>query len=546
MRYLLIIFLLCLLFSDFILAQGEPEPEGNYNIQVFLTEEQALEQMFPDCDEVLRDQLLLTEEDRKALETRLGRRIYEYGFEVYVGKEKGEVQGYAVITSEIGKFHPFDFIVAVKPNGRIEDLAVLVYRESRGGEVARRRFLHQFKGKSLKNPIRINKDIINITGATMSVVCMCEGVKKVLGVVEEFYLGGKRGLEGATPYVRRASSREPGDLYKETRLVMGTYAEVSVYAEDKALASQAIEEAFEELDRLDGLMSNYKSSSELSRINQEAPKAPTGCNEELLGVIERSLGYSILTQGAFDITVEPLVSRWGFYEGKVKVLEEKELEAVLPAVSYKNILIQGQPTPGGSRTIFFKNPQTRIDLGGIGKGYAADKAVEILRKKGITSACVNLGGNIYALGSPPGRETWRVGVLHPRQKGLLIGYLELRDKGVATSGDYERFFTIEGKRYSHIIDPRTGKPAQGVVSVTIVAPNATEADALSTGVFILGVKDGKELLSSLKDVDGLIAYEEGDKGIIFELTEGMNRLFKMEEKKAETDAKAPIFSLLKQ
>jgi thiamine biosynthesis lipoprotein ApbE len=546
MRYLLIIFLLCLLFSDFILAQGEPEPEGNYNIQVFLTEEQALEQMFPDCDEVLRDQLLLTEEDRKALETRLGRRIYEYGFEVYVGKEKGEVQGYAVITSEIGKFHPFDFIVAVKPNGRIEDLAVLVYRESRGGEVARRRFLHQFKGKSLKNPIRINKDIINITGATMSVVCMCEGVKKVLGVVEEFYLGGKRGLEGATPYVRRASSREPGDLYKETRLVMGTYAEVSVYAEDKTLASQAIEEAFEELDRLDGLMSNYKSSSELSRINQEAPKAPTGCNEELLGVIERSLGYSILTQGAFDITVEPLVSRWGFYEGKVKVLEEKELEAVLPAVSYKNILIQGQPTPGRSRTIFFKNSQTRIDLGGIGKGYAADKAVEVLRKKGISSACVNLGGNIYALGSPPGKEAWRIGVLHPRQKGLLMGYLELRDKGVATSGDYERFFTIEGKRYSHIIDPRTGKPAQGAVSVTIVAPNATEADALSTGVFILGVKDGKELLSSLKDVDGLIAYEEEDKGIIFELTEGMNRLFKMEEKKVETDAKAPILSLLKQ
>ncbi len=509
-------------------AYKEPEPPGNFEVQVYLTREEALSKMFPESDEILRDLIILTEEEKGGLEGRLRRSIYEQGFEVFIGRKDGEVQGYAIITEEIGKFHPFMFIVAVEPNGRIKDMAVLVYRESRGGEVVRRRFLHQFIGKTVRSPIRVNRDIINITGATMSVVMMCKGTKKVLAVVDEFYLSGDRGLENAVALVPGASSLEPPELIRETRLIMGTFAEVSVYSPDKDVASLAVKEAFEVMDGLDALMSNYKSSSELSRINREAPHGPTECDPVLLEVIEESQGYSVLTGGAFDITVEPLVNKWGFYTGNVSVPDAGEIESILPAVSYENIEIQEQ---GESGSIFFKHPDTRIDLGGIGKGFAVDRAVDMLKGRGITSALVNLGGNIYALGHPPGADTWKIGVQHPRDKDVLLGYIELVDMGIATSGDYERFFTVDGQRYSHIIDPRTGMPASGeVISVTVVARSATEADALSTGVFILGRERGAELLEGLKDVGALIAYEHDDYDDIgFEMIGSVKELFKEEK-----------------
>ena len=534
----------------------ETESRDNYEVQVFLTEEEALKRVFPEADEILADRLSLSPEDRKALEDRLGRKLYEEGFPVYIGKKGDEVLGYAVITQEVGKFHPFDFIVAVRPDGKIKDLAVLVYRESRGGEVARRRFLHQFISKSLKNPLSINKDIINITGATMSVVCMCEGVKKVLALVENFYISGNRGLFLATPYSKSASTTGestvarpvsyadyPQELYKEARLIMGTYAEVSLYAPNKEVAAEAIKAALGEMERLDRLMSNYKPDSELSKVNREAGKGPVDCDEELLQVIEKSLYYSRLTQGAFDTTVEPLVGLWGFYDGKVRVPSQEEVQSVLPAISYKNIIIQ-RSSQGMKGSISFGNPSTRLDLGAIGKGYAVDRAVEVLKGKGIVAACVNLGGNIYALGNPPGKDCWKIGVQHPREKDHLMGHLELKDCAVATSGDYERFFVVNGKRYSHILDPRAGWPVEGMVSVTVIAPNATEADALSTSVFVLGEEKGQELLEgSLTGTSGLIAWESGGE-INFKVTRGMEQFFKEGAKRAQKDAKTSILSLL--
>jgi len=557
-----LVFLLSLqVFSqEAVSASGEPgkeiEPQDNYEIQVFLAEEEALKRVFPEADEILTDRLLPSPEDKKALEDRLGRRLFEEGFLVYIGKKGDEVLGYAVITQEVGKFHPFDFIVAVRPNGKIKDLAVLVYRESRGGEVAKRRFLHQFIGKSLKNPLRINKDIINITGATMSVVCMCEGVKKVLAVVENFYVSGTRGLSMAVPYSKPASTTDgsvtalpvsyadyPQELYKEARLIMGTYAEVSLYAPNKEVATEAIKAALGEMERLDKLMSNYKPDSELSRVNRGAGKGTIDCDEELLQVIEKSLYYSRLTQGAFDITVEPMLNLWGFYDGKVRVPSQAEVQSVLPAISYKNIIVE-RPTSGTKGGISFSNPSTRLDLGAIGKGYAVDRAVEVLKGKGIESACVNLGGNIYALGNPPGKDFWKIGVQHPREKDHLMGHLELKDRAVATSGDYERFFTVNGKRYSHILDPKTGWPVEGMVSVTVVAPSATEADALSTSVFVLGEEKGRELLEGhLKEASGLIAWESGGE-INFKVTKGMEQSFKETTRRAQKDAKTPVLSLL--
>ncbi|HHT9109637.1 MAG TPA: FAD:protein FMN transferase, partial [Candidatus Brocadiaceae bacterium] len=494
MRYILV----CTFFVVFILtpfsfrtlkAQTEPEPTDNFQLQTYLTEEQALALIFPECDDILTDELILAPDEKQNLENILSRRLYEDSFKVYIGKRTGVIQRFAIITEEIGKFHPFSFIVGVNTDGKISNVAVLVYRESRGGEVARKRFLYQFPGKSFKNPIRINKDIINVTGATMSAQYMCMGVRKVLAVINEYYLSGKRNvsdmkLEYPRATITNTNKNQELKLLKQTRMIMGTFAEVSTYSNDEKLAGKAIDEALNEMERMDRIMSNYKSNSELSRVNKNAPKLSTPCGAELLDVVEQSIYYSEMSGGAFDITVSPFVDLWGFFSGKERVPSDKEIEKILPAVSYKNIVINKSTDSKKPCSVSFKNPQTQIDLGAIGKGYAVDKALGVIKKHGIDNGCVNLGGNIYVLGVPPDKKGWNIGVQHPRKRGEILGYLELKDEATATSGDYERFFEVKGKRYSHILDPRTGRPVSGTIATTIVAPTGTQVDALSTSVFV--------------------------------------------------------------
>ena len=538
-------------------AQPEPEPADNFQLQAFLTEGQALAVVFPDSDEIVADNFVMTPEEKSHLETVLGRRLCEDGFVVYRGKKGGVLQGYAIITDEIGKFHPFTFIVGVQPDGKINNLAILVYRESRGGEIAKKRFLYQFIGKSFKNPIRINKDIINITGATMSVQWMCAGVRKALAVINEYYLSGKRGIvdekatnvpaaiperkkpgEGANTLTNNVDDNEKSlhdngkaggapdvKLVKQTRMIMGTFAEVSVYSDDEKIAGKSVEASLDEMERMDRIMSNYKDDSELSQVNKNAAKAPVPCSRELLEVLERSQRYSELSDGAFDVTVSPVIAAWGFFTGKGRIPSDKELAKLLPAVSYRNVVINRDNNPEKPGSVLFKNPRTKIDLGAIGKGYAVDKALEIVRKYAVDNACINLGGNIYVLGAPTDKNAWKVGVQHPRDKGEILGYLELKDEATATSGDYERFFEIKGKRYSHIIDPRTGMPVKDVVAVTIVAPTGTAVDALSTSVFVLGLEKGMNLVKSIPGVDAMIACQEKDGALGITMTDGFRKKF---------------------
>ncbi len=542
---------------DMVTAQTETEPADNFQLQTYLTEEQALTLIFPECDEIVADEFVMTPEEKSSLEKLLSRRLYEDGFRTYIGKRDGAIQGYAIITEEIGKFHPFTFIVGVGADGKITNIAVLVYRESRGGEIAKKRFLYQFMEKSLKNPIRINKDIINITGATMSVQYMCAGVRKVLAVINEYYLSGKRSVSdlkvaqshGETSVKEETTTRANNSqntketvtspvlnkeksglsdikLVKQTRMMMGTFAEVSIYSHDEKTAGTAIEGALDEMERMDRIMSNYKNDSELSRLNKKAVKSPAPCNAELLDVIEQSQYYSELSGGAFDITVSPIVSLWGFFREKGHIPPDKEIEKLMPAVSYKNIVINKGNNPQKPGTILFKNPRTQIDLGGIGKGYAVDKALEIIRKFGINNGCINLGGNIYVLGTPPGKHAWKIGVQDPRNQDEILGYLELKNEATATSGDYERFFEFKGKRYSHIINPQTGRPVSGTIATTVVAPTGTEVDALSTIVFVLGHEKGLEFIKKIPNADAMIAYEGKDGKITIDMTQGFKDKFK--------------------
>jgi len=540
--------------------EAESEPEDNYDLQVYLRKDEALNQVFPDCDEIITDEIVMSPEEKQHLEKILRRRLYESKFTVYIGLKKDKIQGYAIITQEIGKFRPFTFIVGVKPNGKINEIAVLVYRESRGGEIVRKRFLYQFIGKSFKNPVRINRDIINITGATMSVRYLCAGVRKVLGVINEYYLSGKRDMhvnrlisdetepkekEKETVRIDNKRKKTGGKtkivalgnnggnekninssvkLLKQTRMIMGTFAEVSLYSDDLENAGKAINAALDEMERMDALLSNYKEDSQLSQLNKKAVKYPVPCNKELFDFIERSLYYSKISNGAFDITVSPIVDLWGFFYENGHIPSNDEIKRVLPAVSYKNIEINKSDNQEERSTVFFRHTLTQIDPGAIGKGYAVDKALAVIRDFGIDNACINLGGNMYLSGKPADRNAWRIGVQHPRNKNELLGYLELKNEATATSGDYERFFEIDGERYSHIIDPRTGRPVKGTIAVTIVASSGTQVDALSTCVFVLGPKEGLELVEKLTGVEALIAFER-DKEIIIHMTQGFRERF---------------------
>ena len=519
-------------------TDADDGPTDNYISQVYLTEEQALQEVFPHCDEILFNVVPLTKEEKSQLQNRLRRKIYEDFFVVYMGIKSGEVTGYAIITEEIGKFHPYTFIVSVDLEGKIDKIAILVYRESRGSEIAKKRFLYQFKGKSLKNKIRINRDVINISGATMSVVTMCKGVKKILAVIDEFYLSGRNADKIAAlekiryGYEDGTGQKQELKLFKKASLSMGTVFETTIYAPDKYVAEKTFNEVFQEINRLDYLMSNYKKESVLSGINRNASAEPTDCNKELVSVIEQSIQYGDITDGAFDITIGPLMKKWGFFKKKGRIPSKEELESALESVSYKNIIIEEKTikslakNPGTVKTVFFKNPGTQIDLGGIGKGYAVDRAISVLKQNGINSALINFAGNIYTFGTPPGKDSWVIGLQHPRESEGLLGTFEIKDKAVSTSGDYENFFTIEGKRYSHIIDPRTGNPVKGIVSVTIVTGNATRADALSTGIFVLGLEKGMDLIEQLSDVEGIIVYEDTGSRLSTKTSSGMQELFK--------------------
>jgi thiamine biosynthesis lipoprotein ApbE len=552
----IIILILALVFEIappcYAQADSDDGPTKDYISQVYLTEEQALREVFPHCDEILFNVVPLTKEEKSALQNRLRRKIYEDFFVVYMGIKSGEVTGYAIITEEVGKFHPYTFIVSVDLKGKIDKIAILVYRESRGSEIAKKRFLYQFKGKSLKNKIRINRDIINISGATMSVVTMCKGVKKILAVIDEFYLSGKNADKIASlekikyGYEDGTGQKQELKLFKKAALSMGTLFEVTIYAADKYIAEKTFNDIFQELNRLDYLMSNYKKESVLSQLNKSASAGPTDCNKELANVIEQSLQYSEITDGAFDITIGPLMKKWGFFKKQGRIPGKEELVSVLESVSYKNIIIEEKTkkslakNPITTKTVFFKNADTQIDLGGIGKGYAVDRVHSVLKLNGINSALINFAGNIYTFGTPPGKESWVIGLQHPRESEGLLGTFEIKDKAVSTSGDYEKFFTIEGKRYSHIIDPRTGNPVKGVVSVTIVTGNATRADALSTGVFVLGAEKGMDLIEQLQDVEGIIVYEDANSKLSTKISSGMKTLLKNNTEGSQKEAKADI------
>lgn len=293
-----------------------------------------------------------------------------------------------------------------------------------------------------------------------------------------------------------ASQPAAAEWVGTTEALMGTRVSVRLWHPNRLKGEAAVRAAIAEIDRIERLMSTYKEDSQISAINREAHLQPVPAGKELFALIRRSLEISELTEGHFDITYDSVGRHYDFRKGEKP--DAATIEAELPNIDYRLVRLHV-----GDETVAFAREGVRINLGGIAKGYAVERAIAVLQERGVQYASVSAGGDSRLLGDRRG-EPWVVGIQDPRNREGLAVRLPLADEAVSTSGDYERYFDEDGTRYHHIITPSTGRSASSVQSVTIVGPDATMTDALSTSVFVMGVEDGLALIEKMDGFDAII------------------------------------------
>jgi len=288
---------------------------------------------------------------------------------------------------------------------------------------------------------------------------------------------------------------------KEQADIMGTRIVVELYHDDPAIARQGVDTVLAEMRRIDAAMSPFIDTSELSRVNRDAARQAVPVSEELFALLQRSKRVSDLTGGAFDITFASVGFLYDFRKG-IRPNDQQRAKATA-LINYHQLQLDP-----AHRTVHFGHPGMRIDLGGIAKGYAVDRCIALLKKLGIKNALVRAGGDSRVAGSRWGRP-WSIGVRDPRNRDGVVALIPLMDVAVSTSGDYERFFEQDGVRYHHIINPRTGDSARELESATLIGPDATTTDALSTSVFVLGPKAGMALVNRLDGIDAIMVDRYG-------------------------------------
>ncbi|MDB4349356.1 FAD:protein FMN transferase [Omnitrophica bacterium] len=305
---------------------------------------------------------------------------------------------------------------------------------------------------------------------------------------------------------------------KESRFIMDTVVNIKVRLSAEDNARQAIEEAFSKMKELERLISKYDEASEVALINRSRADDKIAISPDTALVLKKAKKLAEMTNGAFDITVAPLVDLWNSYKEKNGVPTQDEIERVCLRIGFVNILFEGD------RNLRLLRDDIRIDLSGIAKGYVVDEAIKVLKANGIRNGLVDAGGDIFCLGQGPDENGWRIGIRNPRKESL-IGTLNLSDKAVATSGDYQRFFVKDKKRYSHIIDPRNGYPVSDTpMSVTVLAPDCITADGLATAISVMGSHDGLKLAEDLEDIEAIIiSKQEGTLKI--DVTSGVKNFY---------------------
>lgn len=287
---------------------------------------------------------------------------------------------------------------------------------------------------------------------------------------------------------------------------MGSRFEIIAVSGDSSKAWAAINYGIQEIERIEQLMSSWQPDSETSKINAMSGQQPVAVSKELYDLIFRSLKVSKLTNGAYDISFAGMNSIWNFdKKTHYTIPDSQSVASQASKVDFKSILLNE-----AKKTVYLSKPGMKIGFGSIGKGYAANRAMAIMKEKGIQSGMVNAGGDLITWGEDKDGQAWSVGIADPNQKNEMISWLALQDMALVTSGDYEKYFVYKDQRYGHILDPRSGYPAKGIKSVSILCPDAELGDALATAVYVMGKSRGMNLINQLKGVEGLIITENDE------------------------------------
>ena len=294
--------------------------------------------------------------------------------------------------------------------------------------------------------------------------------------------------------------------FKVNTILMGNHFELSVVSDDEDWANMRIKEGINEIKRIEKWLTTYNDSSETNLINCNAGIEAVKVSRETFDLIERSIRISNITQGAFDITYGSIDKRLWNFDTQMKSLPDKETaKEMVKLINYRNVILDAERT-----TVFLKEKGMRIGFGGIGKGYAAEMAKKVMKNMGVKSGVVNASGDLTAWGLQPNGEEWTIGIADPNHSDKIFSFMKITGLAIATSGNYEKFILIDGKKYSHTINPRTGLPVTGIKSVTVITKNAEIADAMATPVTIMGVKAGLNMINQIKDIE-VIIVDDADK-----------------------------------
>lgn len=286
---------------------------------------------------------------------------------------------------------------------------------------------------------------------------------------------------------------------------MGSRFDITVTAKDSITADVHIDRAIAEITRIEKLISSWDVASQTSEINRNSGIKPVAVNPELFELINNAIAISKLTDGAFDISYASMDRIWKFDGSMTRMPSKEQIKTSIAKVGFENIILDEEKS-----TVFLKTPGMKIGFGAIGKGYAADKVKALLIKNGVTSGIINASGDMNTWGKQPDGSEWKVAITNPLDKNKVFALLPITNGAVVTSGNYEKYVNFNGKRYSHIIDPRTGYPASGIISVTVFAPKAELADALATSVFVMGKEAGLDRINQLPKVECIIIDDKGN------------------------------------
>ncbi|HVW12493.1 MAG TPA: FAD:protein FMN transferase [Mucilaginibacter sp.] len=295
------------------------------------------------------------------------------------------------------------------------------------------------------------------------------------------------------------SLKEKFVVKRECKL-MGNRFELSVVTDNEFWGNLVIDKGIAEIQRIEKLLTTFSDDSETARINQQAGIMPVEVSRETFDLVQRSIRISGITQGAFDITYGSIDKRlWNFDQNMTALPDKETAKKMVRLINYQNVILDAEKC-----TIFLKEEGMRIGFGGIGKGYAAERAKYIMKQAGAEAGVVNASGDLTTWGRQPDGRDWTIGIINPNVKGEVFSYMNISDMAVATSGNYEKYVTIDGKKYSHTIDPRTGYPVTGIKSVTIITTNAEIADAMATPVTIMGIRTGLDMINQIKNIEAVL------------------------------------------